>query len=88
MSAVHLGVERNGTGRPNVTKKVKLRLRIMFSLIGVGANGGSGLNLMVLVHFRWIYSLPRVLYGLEVQRCLRADMDAMERLHKSILRRL
>ena len=77
-STVHLGVERNKTGRPDVAKKVQLRT--IYSLMGVGAYGNSGLNPMVSAHLWRIYVLPRVLYGLEVQTCLQSDIQAMEHL--------
>ena len=35
-----------------------------------------------------IYALPRVLYGFEVQTCLQSDIQAMEHLQRSILRRI
>ena len=60
----------------------------MYSLMGVGAYGNSGLNPMVSAHLWRIYALPRVLYGLEVQTCLQSDIQTMEHLQRSILRRI
>ena len=86
-STVHLGVERNKTGRPEISKKIQL-YRTMYSLMGVGAHGSSGPNRKVSAHLWNIYALPRVLYGLEVQSCSRTDIQAMEQLQRSILRRI
>ena len=76
-SAVHLGVERCRTGRPDVQKKVQLGRRTIYSLMGVGTCGGPGLNPMVSAHLWKIYTLSRVLYGLEVQRCLKSDIQVI-----------
>ena len=85
-STVHLGVERSKTGRPDVKKKVQLERRTMYSRMGDGVYGGSGLNPMVSAHLWKIYALPRVLYGLEVQTCLQSDIQTMEQLQRSMLR--
>ena len=83
-----MGVERSKTGRPYDAKKVQLGRRTMYSLMGVGTYGNSGLNPMVSFHLWRIYALPRVLYGLEVQTCLQSVIPAMEHLQRSILRRI
>ena len=88
ISTVHLGVERSKTGRPDVGKKIQLGRRTMYSLMGAGVYGGSGLNPMVSAHLWRIYPLPRILYGLEVQTCLQSDILAMEQLQRSMLRRI
>ena len=85
-SVVHLGVERNKTGRPDVQRKIQLGRRTMYSLMGVDAYGGSGLNPTIPAHLWKIYALPRVLNGLEVLYCLQSDIQAMEQLQRSILR--
>ena len=87
-SAVHLGVERNKSGRPDVETNMKLGRRTVYSLMGVGAYGGSGQNPVVSAHLWKIYALPRVLYGLEVQVCLQSDIQAREQLQRSTLRRI
>ena len=87
-SAVHLGVERSKTGRPDVKKKVQLGRRTMYSLMGAGVYGSSGLNPMVSAHVWKIYALPRVLYGLKVQTCPQSDSQTMEQLQRSMLRRI
>ena len=85
---MHLGVERSKTGRPDVKKKVQLGRRTMYSLMGAGVYGGSGLSPMVSTHLWKIYALSRVLYGLEVQTCLQSDIQTMEQLQRSMLRRI
>ena len=50
----------------------------MYCLMGVGAYSGSGLNPMVSAHLWKIYALPRVLYGLDVQRCPKSDIQVKE----------
>ena len=43
---------------------------------------------MVSAHLWKIYVLPRVLYGLEVQTCLQSDIQIIEQLQRSMLRRI
>ena len=72
-SAVHLGVHRESTGRPDIQKKVQLGRCIMYSMMGAGVYGGSGLNPIVSSHLWKIYVVPRVLCGLEILSLTLAD---------------
>ena len=87
-SAVHLGVHMESTGRPDIQKKVQLGRRTMYSMMGAGVCGGSGLNPIVSSHLWKIYVVPRVLYGLEILSLTLADLTALERLQREMLRKL
>ena len=87
-STVHLGVVRSKTGRHDVQKKVQLGRRTMYSHMEAGVYGGSGLIPMVSAHLWKFYALPRVLYGLDVQTCLKSDIQIIEQLQRSMLRRM
>ena len=65
-STVHLGIHRQTNGRPDITHKVQLGRRTMYSMMGAGVYGGSGLSPVVSAHLWKTYVIPRVIYGLEV----------------------
>ena len=60
----------------------------MYSMMGAGVYGGSGLNPIVSSHLWKIYMVPRVLYGLEILPLTLADITALERLQREMLRKL
>ena len=49
-STVHLGVHRKFTGKSDIQKKLQLGRRTMYSIMGAGVCGGSGLNPVVSSH--------------------------------------
>ena len=63
---VHLGVDRNLKGNGNTEKKAQIGRRTMYALMGAGAYGNSGLNLLVSSKMWKTFALSRMLYGLEV----------------------
>ena len=67
-STVHLGIHRHSSGRPDIMQNVQLGRRTMYSLMGAGVYGGSGLNPVASTHLWKIYVIPRVtcIYGLGV----------------------
>ena len=59
-------IHRQTNGRPDITHKVQLGRRTMYSMMGAGVYGGSGLSPVVSAHLWKTYVIPRVIYGLEV----------------------
>ena len=84
---VHLGIDRNTRSLVHI-KKLQLGRRTLYSLMGAGAYGNSGLNPPVSFHIWKKFALPRMLYGLEVSNLRRSDTVQLESLQRSILRRL
>ena len=60
----------------------------MYSIMGAGVCGGSGLNPIVSSHLWKIYVVPRVLYGLEILSLTLDDVTALERLQREMLRKI
>ena len=85
---IHLGIDRNLGSQTDIKKKVQLGRRAMYSLMGAGAYGNSGLNPQVSIHMWKTFALPRMLYGLEISRLRNSDTMQLEALQRSILRRL
>ena len=62
--------------------------RTMYAMMGAGAYGSSGVAPMVIAHLWKVFALPRMLYGLETY-CLRAkDVQQLEQLQRSIMKRI
>ena len=85
---VHLGIDRNTRSLVDIKKKLHLGRRTLYSLMGAGAYGNSGLNPPVSFHMWKTFALPRMLDGLEVSNLRRSDTVQLESLQRSILRRL
>ena len=85
---IHLGIDRNLGSQTDIKKKVQLGRRAMYSLMGAGAYGNSGLNPQVSIHMWKTFALPRMLYGLEISRLRNSDTMQLEALQRSILRRI
>lgn len=85
---VHLGINRSLKATGDVEKKAQLGRRTMYSLMGAGAYGNSGLNPSVSCKLWRTFALPRMLYGLEVCSLRQADVGILEGVQKGILRRL
>ena len=79
-STVHLSIDRHSSGRPDIMQKVQLgkRTTCIYSLMGAGFYGGSGLNPVVSAHLWKIYVIPRVIYDLEVLSCILSDVQSLE----------
>ena len=88
LETVHLGIDRNTRSLVDIKKKLQLGRRSLYSLVGTGAYGNSGLNPSVSFHIWKTFALPRMLYGLEVSNLRRSDTMQLESLQRSILRRL
>ena len=50
----------------------------MYSLMGAGVYGGSGLSPVVSAHLWKTYVIPRVIYGLEVLSYTLSDLQCLE----------
>ena len=88
LQTIHLRIDRNLGSQTDIKKKVQHSRRAMYSLMGAGAYGNSGLNPQVSIHMWKTFALPRMLYGLEISRLRNSDTMQLEALQRSILRRL
>ena len=88
VSEVHLGVDRSCSGSVDIDARVQMGRRTMYAMMGAGAYGSSGVAPMVIAHLWRVFALPRMLYGLETY-CLRAkDVQQLEQLQRSIMKRV
>ena len=87
-STVHLGIHKQTNGRPDITHKVQLGRRTMYSMMGAGVNCGSVLSPVVSAHLWNTYKIPRVIYGLEVLTYTLSDLQCLERMQRDMLRKI
>ncbi|MEW8544375.1 MAG: reverse transcriptase family protein, partial [Candidatus Thiodiazotropha sp.] len=87
-SEVHLGVDRNQSGRVDIEARVQTGRRTMYAMMGAGAFGCSGVAPPLVAHLWKTFALPRMLYSLEVFQLAERDITQLERLQRSTLRRI
>ncbi|MES9903493.1 MAG: reverse transcriptase domain-containing protein [Sedimenticola sp.] len=85
---VHLGLIRAASGESNlnISERISLARRTMYSLIKTGLHGTNGLNPKVSYRIYQAYVLPRLLFGLEVLQLTNPDLDSLKRFHHNSLR--
>ena len=60
----------------------------MYAMMGAGVYGCSGVAPTVIAHLCRVFALPRMLYGLETY-CLRSkDVQQLEQLQRSVMKRI
>ena len=72
----------------NTDQKVQLGRRAMYSFMGAGAYGDSGLNPVVSSKMWKAFPLPRLIYGLEVFRVSPAEISKLDGLQRNTIIRL
>ena len=82
--SVSQGIGRNLKATGNVEKKAQLGRRMMYSLIGAGAYGNSGLSPLVSSKIWKTFALPRMLYVLEVCNLRQADVGLVDSVQRGI----
>ena len=89
VTAEHLGLTRSTWRTQSTTisrHKVSLGRRTAYSLMGTGLHGTNGVDAKTSYRIYRTYVLPRVLYGLEVIYLKKGDLDALETMHRELLR--
>ena len=62
--------------------------RTMYAMMGAGAYGSSRVAPTVIAHLWKVFALPRMLYGLETYCLWTKDVQQLEQLQRSIMKRL
>ena len=87
-SEVHLGADRNHAGTVDISARVQIGRRTMYVMMGAGAYGCSGVAPKVIDHLWRVFALPRMCCGLETY-CLRStDVQQLEQLQRSLMKRI
>lgn len=66
-STVHLGIQRDTTGKVDIEGRIDLGRKTAYSLMGAGFHGGNGLRAAQNGHIWSTFVIPRLIYRLEVQ---------------------
>ena len=86
LSEVHLGVDCNPAGTLDIAAKVQTGRRTMYTLMGAGAYGCSGMTPLLVAHLWKIHALPRMTYGLEVFELSVKDVHQLEQFQRTMPR--
>ena len=76
----HLGIFRDIKQKVNIEEKINLRRKTAYALMGAGLHSGNGLMKPLRAYLWSTYVNPRVVYGLEVQKLSRTDVESLEKL--------
>ena len=83
--AVHLGIQRNTSGRADIEGKTTLGKKTAYSLMGAGFHGGSGLE--AAQNDVWsMFVIPKLIYGLDVQFLKKKDIENLEKFQRQCLK--
>lgn len=89
-SSVHLGMTRAGKKESsiNVNERISSARRTSYSLMNTGLHGSNGLNPMTSYIIYKAYVLPRLLYGLEVLKLTKGQIEQLSKYHIQTLRNI
>ena len=77
-SEVYLGVDRNEAGSVDIGVRVQTGRRTMYTMVGAGAYGCSGVTPPLAAHLWRTFALPRMTYSLEVFQLSEKDVTQPE----------
>ena len=86
-SSEHLGLIR-GESQVNVSSRISLARRTLYSLMKTGMHGSNGLNPKVSFKLYQCYVMPRLLFGLESIFILKKHLKLLCDFHLDTLRKL
>ena len=86
-NAVHLGLIRSGKKESeiNIKDRISLARRTSYSLINTRLHGTNGLDPQTSYVIYRAYVIPRLLYGLEVTRLNKTQLQQLERYYLNTL---
>lgn len=91
-SATHLGIKRDTTSKFGVKDVVSDRIqtarKTVFALMGAGLHGLNGINPSAAVHLVNCYVVPRLLYGLDVIRITKTDIQKLSSYYIRLLKQI
>lgn len=83
----HLGITWVD-GNPDVSERIQLARRTVYSLMGAGLHGENGSSPAASVKLINTYVLPRLIHGLEATVLPQKDLKAMSNYYKNLLRQV
>ena len=85
----HVGIQRNLQSiDPTIDCRISYGRQAMFSLLGSGVYGNNGLPAKTSIHMYQIFSLPKVIYGLEALVLSKPHIQCLELFQRTVLRSL
>ena len=87
-NTTHLGIQRHHKHLQNISDRISLGRRALYSLMGAGLHGRNGINPVTSFHMYKTFVRPRVIYGLEAVTLSQKDLKQLETFEKKTLRQL
>ncbi|MES9879590.1 MAG: reverse transcriptase family protein [Sedimenticola sp.] len=87
-STTHIGLHRASTLDADINTRVEKGRKTMYALLGAGLHGRTGLNPLVSTKLWAVFGLTRMIYGLEVVKLKRKEIDSMEIYQRKLLRQI
>ena len=84
----HLGILRQQDAKVNIQERVDRGRRTLYSLMGAGCHGKTGISQCVKAHMWTTYVVPRFTYGLETLPLAKKDEKALETFQNKILKQI
>ena len=88
----HLGIKRDSISRSGHSTTVDDRIAsargCAYSLMGAGLHGENGGNPRVSLSLWSAYVLPRLIYGLDVLKLSKSEIQKLNQFHKKILKQI
>ena len=84
----HLGIFRDTKMKVNVEERISLARKTAYALMGTGLHSGNGLTKPLCAYLRQTYVIPRLVYGLEVQKITKTDLECLEKFQRKCLRQI
>ena len=72
----------------NIEEKINLGRKTAYTLTGAGLHSENGLMKPLCAYLWSTYVIPRVVYGLEVQKLSRTDVESLEKFQRKCLRQI
>ena len=87
-STVHLGIHRDISNKVNTDEIINSARKAAYSLMGAGLHAGNGLKQTVCAYMWSTYVIPKLTYGLEIQRLTKTDLENLEKFQRKCLRQI
>ncbi|MCW4345831.1 MAG: reverse transcriptase family protein [Candidatus Thiodiazotropha endolucinida] len=86
--STHLGIFRDTKMKVNIEERISLARKTAYALMGAGLHSGNGMVKPLCAYLWNTYIIPRLIYGLEVQKILKSDLESLERFQRKCLRQI
>ena len=80
--STHLGIFRDTKMTVNVEEKISLARKTAYALMGACLHSENGLTKPLCAYLWQTNVIPRLVYGLEVQKITKTDLECLEKFQR------